>query len=237
MSERYKLDRPINRPPYGASFSRTTNTPLPDALNPLNPPDALNPLEIHTNYELFTIRHGERFSSHLVLPHFIFWIWGPSFRFQCISPFFTSSPPRLLHCSFPFRLIFLSFSVFPLPLFFSDPFLVIRFSFFPFPFRRSGFSFLVACYATLPPVLSVRLSVHLSICPFRLIFFGLWPHCICPNAQVTSNMAPAYLHATGVAVYLALFVQYSITKKKCLTFNAVFPSNCSISSSVDSLAC
>ena len=35
---------------------------------------------------------------------------------------------------------------------------------------------------------------------------GLWPHCSCLNDQVTSNTAPAHLHATGVAVYLALLI-------------------------------
>ena len=33
----------------------------------------------------------------------------------------------------------------------------------------------------------------------------LWPHCFCPNDLVTSNIAPARPHATGVAVYPALF--------------------------------
>ena len=35
--------------------------------------------------------------------------------------------------------------------------------------------------------------------------FIFWPHCSCPNGLVTSNMAPAHPHATGVAVYPALF--------------------------------
>ena len=74
--------------------------------------------------------------------------------------------------------------------------------------------FLVACYATLQPA-SVRRSVRLSVRPsvglsirHTLLFFcfcGLWPHCSCPNDWVTSNTAPAHPHATGVAVYLALF--------------------------------
>ena len=36
-------------------------------------------------------------------------------------------------------------------------------------------------------------------------FCGFWPHCSCPNDGVTSIMAPAHPHATGVAVYPALF--------------------------------
>ena len=36
-------------------------------------------------------------------------------------------------------------------------------------------------------------------------FCGLWPHSSCQNNQVTSNMAPAHPHVTGVAVYPALF--------------------------------
>ena len=39
-----------------------------------------------------------------------------------------------------------------------------------------------------------------------MLFCGLWPQCSCPNDQVTSNTAPAHLHATGVAVYLALLI-------------------------------
>ena len=71
--------------------------------------------------------------------------------------------------------------------------------------------FLVACYATLHPALSVRPSVHWSIHQsvhhtlLFLFFCGLWPHCSCPNDQVTSNTTPAHPHATGVAMYPALF--------------------------------
>ena len=75
--------------------------------------------------------------------------------------------------------------------------------------------FLVACYATLQPALSVRPSVRPlvrpSVCPsvwHTLLFSGfcgLWPHCSCPNDLVTSNTAPAHPHATRVAVYPALF--------------------------------
>ena len=78
---------------------------------------------------------------------------------------------------------------------------------------------LVACYATLQPALSVRSSVGPSVCRsvrplvrHTLLFWGfcgLWPHCSCPNDEATSNMAPAHLHATRVAVYLALFYRYS----------------------------
>ena len=56
---------------------------------------------------------------------------------------------------------------------------------------------------------SVRRSIHPSICPpvtLSFFFCGLWPHCSYPNGQVTSNTAPAHLHATGVAVYPALFL-------------------------------
>ena len=83
-----------------------------------------------------------------------------------------------------------------------------------FPPRRFGdvrrwslVRFLVACYATLRPALSVRWSVG-PLVRHTLLFFGfcgLWPHCSCPSDQVTSNMAPAHPHATGVAVYPALF--------------------------------
>ena len=66
------------------------------------------------------------------------------------------------------------------------------------------FSFLVACYATLHPALSVGLSVGRSHFTFFMIFI-LWPYCSCPIGLVTSNMAPAHPHATWVAVYPALF--------------------------------
>ena len=56
---------------------------------------------------------------------------------------------------------------------------------------------------------SVRPSVGMSVCPsvrpsvrHTLLFLGscgLWPYCSCPNDGVTSNMAPAHLHATSVA--------------------------------------
>ena len=54
---------------------------------------------------------------------------------------------------------------------------------------------------------SVRRSVHRSTCHtlFFLFFGGFWYHCSCPNDMVTSITAPAHPHATGVAVYPALF--------------------------------
>ena len=52
--------------------------------------------------------------------------------------------------------------------------------------------FLVACYATLHPALSVsplvRPSVRPLVHPSHFTFFcfcGLWPHCTCPNNEVT----------------------------------------------------
>ena len=57
---------------------------------------------------------------------------------------------------------------------------------------------------------SVRRSVRPSVRPsvrHTLGFCGIWPHCSCPNDLVTSNTAPAHPHATGVAVYPALFFQ------------------------------
>ena len=73
--------------------------------------------------------------------------------------------------------------------------------------------FLVACYATTPRFVgpsvgpsvcpSVRLSVRHTL--LFLGFCGFWPHCSCPNDGVTSIIAPAHPHATGVAVYPALF--------------------------------
>ena len=58
---------------------------------------------------------------------------------------------------------------------------------------------------------SVRPSVRRSVGPsvrhtlLFLGFCGFWPHCSCPNDLVTSISAPAHPHATGVAVYPALF--------------------------------
>ena len=50
---------------------------------------------------------------------------------------------------------------------------------------------------------SVRPSIRHTLHFF--VFFGLWPHRSCPSDKVTSNTAPAHPHATGVAVYPALF--------------------------------
>ena len=53
----------------------------------------------------------------------------------------------------------------------------------------------------------VRRSVGPMVRPWRFtfcMFCGLRPHCSCPNALLTSNMAPAHPHATGVAVFPAL---------------------------------
>ena len=73
-------------------------------------------------------------------------------------------------------------------------------------------TFSVACYPTLHPTLSVRPSVYLyvclSVCPSvrSSVRPSVRPHCSCPNDQVTSNTAAAHPHATGVAVYPALFM-------------------------------
>ena len=72
-------------------------------------------------------------------------------------------------------------------------------------------TFLVACYATQHPAMSVGRSVGRSVSwlvPFLLFwrFWAFWAYCSCPNALVTfSSTAPAHPHATGVAVYPALF--------------------------------
>ena len=66
--------------------------------------------------------------------------------------------------------------------------------------------FLVACHATLHPALSVRLSVrpfirHALLFVFFLQFFlGL-----SAPVQMTSIMAPAHPHATGIVVYPAFY--------------------------------
>ena len=73
-------------------------------------------------------------------------------------------------------------------------------------------------HATLQPALSVRRSVRPSVRPsigpsigssirhtlLFYFFYGLWPHCSCPNDMVTLITAPAHPHATGVAVYPAV---------------------------------
>ena len=83
--------------------------------------------------------------------------------------------------------------------------------------------FLVACFATLHPALSVRRSVgpsvrrslrpsvgpsHTSIHYFFGFFCGLWPHCSHSNDSLTSITAPAHPYATGVAVYPTLFYNH-----------------------------
>ena len=65
--------------------------------------------------------------------------------------------------------------------------------------RRLISLFLVSCYATLHPALSVRQSVRHTL--LFWVFFAVYG----PNDQVTSNTVPAHLHATVVAVYPALF--------------------------------
>ena len=94
--------------------------------------------------------------------------------------------------------------------------------FFLLPSFMLLFLFLVACHT--PHCWSVSPSVHwavsplgrwsicVSVCPsvhHTLLFLGfrvLWPHCTCPNDLVASIAAPAHPHATGVAVYPALFL-------------------------------
>ena len=53
------------------------------------------------------------------------------------------------------------------------------------------------------------LSIKLVISVFVAMvgFCCLWLHCSCPSDQVTSKTAPAHPHATGVAVFPALFQQ------------------------------
>ena len=77
---------------------------------------------------------------------------------------------------------------------------------FPSRFHFCYFSgingwFLIACYATLHPAM----SVYRSVGPLFWYFWALWAYCSCPNALVTfSSTAPAHPHATGIAVYPAL---------------------------------
>ena len=65
---------------------------------------------------------------------------------------------------------------------------------------------------------SVRPSAGPSV-RHTLLFLGfcvLWPHCSSPSDQVTSNTAPAHPHATGVAVYPALFFWGQVVKLKMM---------------------
>ena len=81
----------------------------------------------------------------------------------------------------------------------------------------SGWLFVFSrMYATLHPALLVRPSVRPFVRPsihHTLLFLGFCvflPHCSCPNDQVTSNMAPALTHVTGVAMYPALLMKNSL---------------------------
>ena len=58
---------------------------------------------------------------------------------------------------------------------------------------------------------------------FFCFFCGLWPHCSCSNDLVTSITAPAHLHATGVAMYPALFL-YLFFLPDCFCPNALVSS-------------
>ena len=70
---------------------------------------------------------------------------------------------------------------------------------------------------------SVRRSIGPSVSPsvrhtlLFLGFCGFWPHCSCPNDGVTSIMAPAHPHATGVAVYPALFLLFLVACTRLYT--------------------
>ena len=89
-------------------------------------------------------------------------------------------------------------------------------------------NFLVACYATLHPAMSVSWSVSLlvgrSVGPIFTFsaFWAFWACGSCPDALVTfSSTAPAYPHATRVAVYPALFLvdylQCFLNVQKCFS--------------------
>ena len=83
--------------------------------------------------------------------------------------------------------------------------------------------FLVACYATLHPALSVRPSIHPSIHPLVLQLHFTFQHLcgflacrFCSNAPLTSNMVPDHPHMTRVALYLALLVaDWLLYKRLC----------------------
>ena len=78
----------------------------------------------------------------------------------------------------------------------------------------SPFLFLVACYATLHPAMSVRQLVGRSVgrsVPFFLFrrFWAFRAYSSCPDTLVTiSSTAPAHLHGARVAVYPAFFSWY-----------------------------
>ena len=71
-------------------------------------------------------------------------------------------------------------------------------------------------YREFSPSLSVRPSVHLFArgpnpsheTQIPVLWPKSQPHCSCPNGQVTSNIAPAHLHTTEVAMYPALFFKH-----------------------------
>ena len=99
--------------------------------------------------------------------------------------------------------------------------------FFLLPSFMLLFLFLVACHTPLCRSVSPsvhwtvsplgRWSIFVSVCPsvhHTLLFLGfrvLWPHCTCPNDLVASIAAPAHPHATGVAVYPALFFPFTFS--------------------------
>ena len=85
-----------------------------------------------------------------------------------------------------------------------------------YPILICMYNILVACTRRYIPLCrSVHRSVHPSVRPsirpsvLQILLFwhlwGFWPCCSCPNAPLTSIMAPAHPHAIGVAVYPALF--------------------------------
>ena len=74
-------------------------------------------------------------------------------------------------------------------------------------------------HATLQPALSVSWSVGWSVGRLRLAFFGVyrqfWGYCSCPTAWLVNFItAPAHPHATGVAVYTALFSSFPCKRRK-----------------------
>ena len=77
---------------------------------------------------------------------------------------------------------------------------------------------------------SVGPSIHRSVGPLvrhTLLFrrlWGFWLYRSCPNAPLTSNMAPAHPHATSAAVYPALFFLFNgdMTTKKNTMKNVLF---------------
>ena len=71
---------------------------------------------------------------------------------------------------------------------------------------HSNQAFLVACTRLYTPLCpSVSRSVGWSVTFYFFMIFVLWPYCSCPNGLMTSNIAPAHPHTTGITVYPALF--------------------------------